>query len=68
MVKRRAVTGPDVWGVVRPRSAGKNPHDSNSIIIEDGRDIFRGKFVGRVADEKTCLADSTVTDDDTPAE
>lgn len=60
-----AVTGErtpgSIWG------GRKDVHDSNGIVIEDGRDVFRGEFVGRVADEETCLADSTVTDDDTPA-
>lgn len=43
-----------------------NLHDSDSVVIENGRDIFRGELVGCVADQKTCLADSTVTDDNTP--
>lgn len=41
-------------------------HYRDGIVIEDGRDIFRGEFVGRVADEQARLTDSTVTDDDTP--
>jgi hypothetical protein len=40
-------------------------HDSNGIVIEDGRDIFGGEFVGRVTDEETCLAHSTITDNHT---
>ena len=43
----------------------KDVHDSNGIVVEDGRDVFGGEFVGRIADEKTCLADSTVTGDNT---
>lgn len=42
-------------------------HNGHGVVVEDSRDIFRGEFVCRVADEETCLADSTVTDDDTPA-
>lgn len=41
-------------------------HDSDRIVVEDRRDIFRGELVGGVTDEKTCLADSTVTDNDAP--
>jgi hypothetical protein len=40
-------------------------HDSNGIVIEDGWDIFGGEFVGRVTDEKTSLAHSTITDNHT---
>ena len=64
------VTGGDGRGEDAGGPSGrgrKDVHDSNGIVIEDGRDVFRGEFVGRVADEETCLADSTVTDDDTPA-
>jgi hypothetical protein len=42
-------------------------HDGDGVVVEDGGDIFRGELVRGVADEKTCLADSTVTDDDAPA-
>lgn len=42
-------------------------HNGHGVVVEDGRDIFRGELVCRVADEETCLADGTVTDDDTPA-
>lgn len=40
-------------------------HDSNGIVVEDSRHVFGGEFVGRVRDQETSLADSTVTDDDT---
>jgi hypothetical protein len=42
-----------------------NSHDSNGIVIEDGRDIFGGELVGRVTDEKASLAHSTITDNHT---
>ena len=49
-------------------SDGKaHSHDGNGIIVEDGRDVFRGELVGGVADEQARLADGTVTDDDTSA-
>jgi hypothetical protein len=41
-------------------------HYSDGIVIEDRRNIFGGEFVRGVADKKTCLADSTITNDDTP--
>ena len=41
-------------------------HDCDSIVVEDGRDIFGGEFVCRIADEETCLADGTVTDHHAP--
>jgi hypothetical protein len=40
-------------------------HNGNGIVIEDGRDIFGGEFVGRVTDEETSLAHSTITDNHT---
>ena len=40
-------------------------HDGNGIVIEDGRDIFGGEFVGRVTDEETSLSHSTITDNHT---
>lgn len=43
-------------------------HYSDGVVVEDRRDIFRGKLVCGVADKETCLADSTVTDDDAPVE
>jgi hypothetical protein len=38
-------------------------HDSDSIIVKDGGHVFRWEFVGCVADQKTCFAHGTVTDD-----
>jgi hypothetical protein len=43
----------------------EDSHDSNGIIIEDSGNIFGRELVCGVADEQTCLADSTVTDDHT---
>lgn len=44
----------------------KHSHNSNGIVVKDGGHIFRGEFVGRVADQKTGLANSTITDNYTP--
>lgn len=44
---------------------GRNSHNGNCIVVEDSRDVFGREFVCRVADEKTGLANSTVTDDHT---
>lgn len=41
-------------------------HYSDGVVVEDRRDVFGGELVCGVADEKTCLADSTVADDDAP--
>jgi hypothetical protein len=41
-------------------------HNRDGIVVEDCGNIFRGKLVCRVADEKTCLSDRTVTDDHAP--
>jgi hypothetical protein len=41
-------------------------HYGDGIVVENGRHIFRREFVGGVADEKTCLADGTVADDNAP--
>lgn len=38
-----------------------NSHNGNSIVIKDGRDVFGRELVCRVADQKTSLANSTVT-------
>jgi hypothetical protein len=43
-------------------------HYSDGIVIENGRDVFRGKLVRGVADEKAGFADGTVTDDHAPTE
>lgn len=40
-------------------------HDGDSVVVENCRNIFGRELVGGVADEKTCLANSTVADDDT---
>jgi hypothetical protein len=45
----------------------ENLHNSDSIVIKNGRDVFGGEFVCRIADQETGLADSTVTDDHTSA-
>jgi hypothetical protein len=44
----------------------RHSHDGNGIVVEDGRDVFGGELVCRVTDQKTCLTDSTITDDHTP--
>jgi len=43
-------------------------HYSDGVVVEDRGNIFGGELVRGVADEKTCLADSTVTNDDAPVE
>jgi hypothetical protein len=45
----------------------EDSHNSNSIVIEDGWDVFGGELVGGVANEQTGLAHGTITDDHTPA-
>lgn len=40
-------------------------HHGDGVIIEDGGDVFRRKFVRSVADEKAGFAYRTVTHDDT---
>jgi hypothetical protein len=51
----------------RKRAEGGS-HDSHGVVVENCGNVFRGKLVRGVADEQTCLADSTVADDDTPVE
>ena len=41
-------------------------HDGDSIVVEDGRHVFRRELVGGIADEETCLPNSTIAYDDTP--
>ena len=43
---------------------GDDLHDSDGIVVKDGGDVFGGELVGRVADQETCLPDSTVANDD----
>ena len=42
-------------------------HDSDGIVVKNGRNIFRRELVGGVADEEARLANSTIADDDAPA-
>lgn len=44
---------------------GRDIHYGDGIVVEDGRDVFRGELVGCIADEQARLADGTVTDNDT---
>jgi len=39
-------------------------HDSNSIVVEDGWDVFRRELVGRVRDEQASLSHSSIAHDD----
>jgi hypothetical protein len=56
-----------VEGLLRPEESRRsNVHDRDGIVIEHRRYIFRGELVGCVTNEKTCLSDSTVTDDNAP--
>lgn len=50
------------------KKQGEGSHDGHGVVVEDRGDVFRGKLVGGIADEQTCLADRTVADDDAPAE
>jgi hypothetical protein len=43
----------------------RNVHDCNGIVIEHGGNVFGGELVGSVADEKTSLANCTVSNNDT---
>lgn len=45
---------------------GCHSHYGDGIVVENGRHIFRREFVCGVADEKTCLANGTVADDNAP--
>ena len=51
--------------VIVEKESAESSHDGNGIVVEDGRDVFRGKLVGGVTDKEARLADSTVTDDNT---
>lgn len=44
----------------------EDSHHRDSVVIEDGRDIFRGEFICRVTDEETCLSNGTIADDYAP--
>lgn len=52
---------PVVW------TRGRYSHHRDRIVVEDRGYIFRGELVRRIADEKTRLSYSTVTDYYTPA-
>lgn len=45
---------------------GDDLHDSDRIVVKNGRDVFGGELVGCVADEEACLPDSSVANDDAP--
>jgi hypothetical protein len=45
---------------------GGDSHNGDGIIVEDCRDIFRGEFVGGIADQKASLANGTVSENNTP--
>lgn len=49
-------------------SKGRCLHYSDRIIVKDRRDVLRREFVCGVTDQKTGLANSTVTDDDASME
>jgi len=58
-------------GVSRPPAPNhreRDVHNRDGVVIEDCGYIFRGEFVGCVANEETCLANGTVTDDDASAQ
>lgn len=41
-------------------------HNGDSVVVEDRGDIFRRELIRGVTDEETCLADSTVANNDAP--
>ncbi len=45
--------------------ARQNSHHGNSIIVKYGRDVFAGELIGRVTDQQTGVANSTVADHNT---
>ena len=45
---------------------GRDLHHGHGVVVEDGRDIFRGELVGCVRDEQAGLSHSTVPHHDTP--
>ena len=42
-------------------------HNSDSIVVKDCWDVFRGKLVRCIRDKQTCFTDSTVPDHNTPS-
>lgn len=58
--------GYPVGGWCRSVGVQVDSHNRNCVVVEDCRDIFGGKLVCCVADEKTGLSNSTVTNDDAP--
>jgi hypothetical protein len=59
--------GGAVWGAgVDLMGVQVNSHNSDGVVVEDCWDIFGRELVCCVADEKTSLSNSTVTNDDTP--
>lgn len=59
--------GDEAWILPGPEeAAGRNLHHSHGVVVEDGRDIFRGELVGCVRDEQAGLSYSTVPHHDTP--
>jgi hypothetical protein len=66
--KRTSITGGGaVWGAgVDLMGVQVDSHNSDSVVVEHSRDIFGGEFVCCIADEKTSLSNSTVTNDDAP--
>jgi hypothetical protein len=59
--------GRGVWGAgVDLKGVQVDSHNSDSVVVEDSRDIFGWEFVCCIADEKTSLSNSTVTNDDAP--
>lgn len=43
-------------------------HDSDGVVVKYCGNVFGGELVGSVTDEQTCLAHSTVTDDNASVE
>jgi hypothetical protein len=47
-------------------NVGDHLHYRDGIVVKDGWNIFRGKFVGGIGDQKARLANSTISNNDTP--
>ena len=51
----------------RSRLQSEYLHYCDRVVVEHGRDILAGEFVGRVADEQTCLANRTIANNNAPS-
>ena len=61
MGKREARDGESLEGC-----ATSNLHDGHGIVVKDRGHVFRGEFIGGVADQQTRLSHRTVADHHAP--